>query len=134
VGGHHLEQTSATRRFETSGETFKTYASERANKIARVVVDTAKEIGCSPAQLAIAWLQHQSPRRIPLLVARSVQQLQDNLGSVNVKLSSKILGRLDGATKIHLGYPSNFFSFRHDGWFKHLSLVSPCSSFARRTA
>ena len=55
----------------------------------------AAEAGCSPAQLALAWLLHQGEDILPIPGTRSVDHLMDNLGAVNVKLSPELLQRLD---------------------------------------
>jgi len=55
----------------------------------------AAEAGCSPAQLALAWLLNQGEDILPIPGTRSVDHLMDNLGAVNVKLSPELLQRLD---------------------------------------
>ena len=55
----------------------------------------AAEVGCTPAQLALAWLLHQGPDILPIPGTRSVAHLLDNLGAVKVKLSADVLARLD---------------------------------------
>ena len=55
----------------------------------------AQEAGCSPAQLALAWLLHQSPDILPIPGTTSVAHLHDNLGAVQVQLSADLLARLD---------------------------------------
>lgn len=55
----------------------------------------AKEVDCTPAQLALAWLLHQGKHIIPIPGTTRVAHLLDNLGAVNVKLGASILARLD---------------------------------------
>lgn len=54
----------------------------------------AQEVGCTPAQLAIAWLLHQGENILPIPGTRTVEHLLDNLGAVNVTLSADVLARL----------------------------------------
>ncbi len=54
----------------------------------------AAEVGCTPAQLALAWLLHQGPDILPIPGTRSVEHLMDNLGAAGVRLSSDVLHRL----------------------------------------
>lgn len=61
--------------------------------IAEVVVSVAGEIGRTPAQVALAWLLHQPGSVIPLIGARSVDQLDDNLGCLDVELTRDPGGR-----------------------------------------
>jgi aryl-alcohol dehydrogenase-like predicted oxidoreductase len=56
----------------------------------------ATEAGCTPAQLALAWLLHQGEDILPIPGTTSVAHLHDNLGAVDVTLSPALLQRLDG--------------------------------------
>lgn len=55
----------------------------------------AQEAGCTPAQLALAWLLHQGEDIIPIPGTTSVEHLHDDLGAVNVQLNADLLARLD---------------------------------------
>ncbi|NDP38809.1 MAG: aldo/keto reductase [Rhodoferax sp.] len=55
----------------------------------------AAEVGCSPAQLALAWLLHQGEYIIPIPGTTRLEHLADNLGAVTVSLSAATLKRLD---------------------------------------
>ncbi|WP_372662146.1 aldo/keto reductase [Hydrogenophaga sp.] len=55
----------------------------------------AREVGCTPAQLAIAWLLHRGDHILPIPGTRSVEHLMDNLGAANVVLSADVMARLD---------------------------------------
>jgi aryl-alcohol dehydrogenase-like predicted oxidoreductase len=82
--------------------------SERALEIADRVVDVAEEIGCPPAQVALAWVRQQGV--IPVLGGRNQAQIAGNIDSLNVTLSEAQLARLDEATAIVHGYPSDFLA------------------------
>jgi aryl-alcohol dehydrogenase-like predicted oxidoreductase len=68
------------------------------------VAAIAKELGCSPAQLSIAWLMHGS-KSIPILGARTRAQLTDNLGAAALNLDEAVMTRLDAISQPRLGYP-----------------------------
>ncbi len=55
----------------------------------------AKEAGCSPAQLALAWLLHKDAHIIPIPGTTSVAHLLDDLGSTQVKLSDDLIAKLN---------------------------------------
>jgi aryl-alcohol dehydrogenase-like predicted oxidoreductase len=55
----------------------------------------AKEAGCSPAQLALAWLLHKDAHIIPIPGTTSVAHLLDDLGSAQVKLSADLIAKLN---------------------------------------
>lgn len=82
---------------------------ERNLRIAQAVVDVAGEIGCTPSQAAIRWVQRQPGVVIPLIGARNTEQLRDNLGALDVELSDEQMRRLDEASRIELGFPADFW-------------------------
>ena len=55
----------------------------------------AAEVGCTPSQLAMAWLLHQGPDILPIPGTRSVDHLLEDVGAVNVQLSAEVLASLD---------------------------------------
>ncbi len=55
----------------------------------------AREAGCSPAQLALAWLLHKAPHIIPIPGTTSVQHLLDDLGASDVRLTDSLITQLD---------------------------------------
>ena len=55
----------------------------------------AEEAGCSPAQLALAWLLHKAPHIIPIPGTTRVDHLQDDLGAAQVQLSPAVLERVE---------------------------------------
>ncbi|WP_374640644.1 aldo/keto reductase [Hydrogenophaga sp.] len=55
----------------------------------------AREAGCTPAQLAIAWLLHQGPDILPIPGTTRIDHLTDDLGAADVKLSGDLLAQLD---------------------------------------
>jgi aryl-alcohol dehydrogenase-like predicted oxidoreductase len=79
----------------------------RHNEIARLVVDIAREYGCSPSQVALAAIRQLSKWGdiIPIIAGRNAAQVRDNIGCLNVTLSEEQLKRLDAATAVDLGFP-----------------------------
>ncbi len=47
----------------------------------------AREAGCTPAQLALAWLLHRAPHIIPIPGTTSLQHLHEDIGAAQVQLS-----------------------------------------------
>jgi aryl-alcohol dehydrogenase-like predicted oxidoreductase len=83
---------------------------ERNLDIAERVVSIADEIGCKPSQVAIAWIRQQAGVVIPLIGARNLPQLTENLGALDVRLSDEQLATLDDVSQVDLGFPHNFLS------------------------
>jgi aryl-alcohol dehydrogenase-like predicted oxidoreductase len=82
--------------------------SERGLAIARAVDQVADELGVSSAQVAIGWVLSRGYRYIPIVGARKVEQIEDNLASYDVRLTDAQLEKLDAASRIQLGFPQVF--------------------------
>ena len=87
--------------------------SERLKSIASVVMDVAKEIGCTPSQVAINWVRQKPYHMIPILGARTEKQLKDNLGALGFELTSEQIERLNQSNPIDLGFPHSFLGSDH---------------------
>lgn len=83
---------------------------EATHATVREVVAVGKELGVSAAQVALAWLRYRPVPVIPIIGARKLAQLQDNLESVALTLSPAQLERLDKASAISMGFPHDFLS------------------------
>ena len=55
----------------------------------------AQEAGCTPAQLALAWLLHKGEDIIPIPGTTSVDHLREDLAAADVKLDAALLARLE---------------------------------------
>ncbi|MEZ0309945.1 MAG: aldo/keto reductase, partial [Ramlibacter sp.] len=55
----------------------------------------AQEAGCTPAQLALAWLLHKAPHIVPIPGTTSVEHLREDLAAADVKLSAELRGRVE---------------------------------------
>lgn len=61
----------------------------------------ANEVGCTPAQLAIAWLLHRGENILPIPGTTSLAHLKDDLGAANVKLDASVMARLNDHINQH---------------------------------
>ncbi|MFZ0217080.1 MAG: aldo/keto reductase [Candidatus Dormiibacterota bacterium] len=55
----------------------------------------AEEKGCTVAQLALAWCIHQPGVTSPIIGPRTIEQLEDNLGSLQVEVTDADRARID---------------------------------------
>ena len=78
---------------------------DRSLKIAAEVVAVADELGVTPSQVAIAWVRQGEGNIIPLLGARTVEQLEENLGCLHLHLADDHKQRLDEVSTIAPGFP-----------------------------
>jgi aryl-alcohol dehydrogenase-like predicted oxidoreductase len=84
--------------------------SERAQRVLHALGAVAGERGCTPAQVAIAWMRHRPspPAVIPLVAATSEEQIVENLATVAIDLDEDELAAIDEAGKPELGFPRDF--------------------------
>ena len=61
----------------------------------------AQELGCSPSQLAIAWLLHKAPHIVAIPGTTSIAHLHDDLGAMDVKLNAEHMQRLEAMIGQH---------------------------------
>ena len=78
---------------------------DRAYGVIDVLTELAARKHASVAQIAIAWLLHQPWVTSVLLGTKRIEQLEDNLGAVDVVLSEEELRSLDGVSKLPAEYP-----------------------------
>jgi aryl-alcohol dehydrogenase-like predicted oxidoreductase len=83
---------------------------EQNLEIARRVDRIADELGKSSAQVAIAWLRQQNQRLIPIIGVRTLHQLGDALGGLDVTLPKEHLAALDELSRIEKGFPYSLLS------------------------
>ena len=65
---------------------------------ARLLVEyraLAREVGCTPAQLALAWLLAKAPHVVPIPGTTSLAHLEENLAAAGIELDAELLVRLE---------------------------------------
>jgi len=83
---------------------------ERKRAICEAVAEVAAAVGKTPAQVALNWLRRQPGVVIPIIGARRLAQLKDNLASVEFLLDEEHLRKLETASRIEAGFPHDFFA------------------------
>jgi aryl-alcohol dehydrogenase-like predicted oxidoreductase len=63
--------------------------------LVRRVEEIAKEKGCKPSQLALAWVLAQGEDLVPIPGTKRRKYLEENVGALDVKLSQEDLRRID---------------------------------------
>jgi len=86
-------------------ETWAKYANEHTWTVVDTLRDIAEEVRCSAAQVALRWLLQKPGVTSPIIGARDLRQLDDNLGSVGWSLAPEHMARLDKASAKPLPYP-----------------------------
>ncbi len=86
---------------------FPPFNEERAYHVLDVLYPMAEQKKASVAQLALAWLLHQPAVTSIIIGATKLQQLQDNLKSVDVIFKEEELKKLDKVSELTKEYPGN---------------------------
>lgn len=81
---------------------------DRANRIAEVTVAVANELGVAPTAVALAWAKRLHQSVIPIIGARTPEQLTNTLKDGNLVLPQSAIERLDEVSAIELGFPHDF--------------------------
>ena len=82
--------------------------SKHDHTVAQVVQGVADELGVSASQVALAWTMTHSRAVHPIVGVRTLEQLTDNLGALDVVLTPELTARLEAATEFQLGFPHDF--------------------------
>ena len=83
---------------------------QRTERIVAAIKTVSDETGRSMAQVPLAWLRYRPVPVIPIIGARKLSQLQDNLASRELTLSAGQLRTLDEASRIELGFPYSIYA------------------------
>ncbi len=104
-----------------NSETMKTFMPEqqRATRIVAAVKIVSEQTGCSMAQVALAWLRYRPVPVIPIIGARKLTQLQDNLASFDLELSAEHLKSLEEASRVELGFPQDLYAIKAVGAIRY---------------
>jgi aryl-alcohol dehydrogenase-like predicted oxidoreductase len=103
-GKYNRDRAAVGRAREKAG------AVERNLRIAGVVLEVASELGVPSTAVALAWARQQKGVLVPLLGARNLEQLRENLKASAVTLTPDQMARLDAVSRIDLGFPHDFLA------------------------
>lgn len=92
---------------------------QRQGRVMAALQQASEETGHSMAQIALAWLRHREVPVIPIIGARKMTQLEDNLASLTLDLSREQMKRLDEASSVDLGFPWEMFAQEVPSTFRH---------------
>src|SRR5215467_9912037 len=110
TGKYHGHGSSEQSRM--SSDMMKQFVPEQqhADRVVAAVKQVSVQVGRSMAQVALAWLRHRAVQVTPILGARRLTQLQDNLASFDLALSPDHVKILDDASRIDLGFPQELYA------------------------
>ncbi|MDB4281903.1 aldo/keto reductase, partial [Paraglaciecola sp.] len=79
---------------------------DKGYDIVEVLSAIASDHKVSVAQIALAWVLANKTVTSVIIGARKMEQLEDNLGTVDVELSADELAKLDEVSRLPLPYPA----------------------------
>ena len=92
---------------------------DRTYTIVDGLVAIAKELDTTPARVALAWVIGRPGVTSTIIGARTMDQLEQNLGGLDIKLTPAQTAKLDELSKPTLSFPmaflANAYSFMHGG-------------------
>lgn len=87
------------------GESWKNYNNDNTWNVLDTLYAVAEESQKTPAQVALNWLLNQPGVTGPIIGARTMEQLEANLGSAGWSLTSEQIARLNSASNLYVSYP-----------------------------
>jgi len=95
TGKYHRNDQSAAGRWHGGKDNFGRPATPAAFDVIEGLVALAKEKGCTPSQLALAWNATQPGITAPIIGPRTLEQLIDNIAATTVRVTDEDRARLD---------------------------------------
>ena len=75
-----------------------------------IVNDVARQLETTPARVALAWVNSRSGVASTIIGARTMEQLEENLGALDVRLSPEHEAKLEEASRPKLNFPTGFLA------------------------
>jgi aryl-alcohol dehydrogenase-like predicted oxidoreductase len=112
LSGKYNKEINEQKRFDQNNPMTSVFVNKRSLSIANEVQSIAEELKKTASEVALSWLKHQGERGviIPIVGARTQEQLKNNLASLDLNLSNDQLKRLDDISRIEMGFPHDFLS------------------------
>jgi aryl-alcohol dehydrogenase-like predicted oxidoreductase len=116
IGGGFLTGKYSKGEVPTSGRlsngvgesSWENRANEKNFEILQAVQEVTSEIDKTPAQVALNWLLNKEEITSPIFGATSLEQFEENMGSVGWKLSEEHWNNLDKVSELPSEYPTRF--------------------------
>ncbi|GFP94202.1 probable aldo-keto reductase 2 [Phtheirospermum japonicum] len=93
--GANLIQNLAEGDYRKNFPRFQAENLEKNNLIFERVTEIASRKGCTPSQLALAWVHHQGDDVSPIPGTTKIDNLNQNIGALSVKLTPKEMSELE---------------------------------------
>ncbi|OMP05627.1 Aldo/keto reductase [Corchorus olitorius] len=103
-----VEEGKFLPRFQPENLEHNKHIFERVNEM-------AKRKGCTPSQLALAWVHHQGDDVCPIPGTTKIENLNDNIGALSVKLTPEDMAELESIADAVKGdrYADTFLTYKN---------------------
>jgi len=121
LSGKYRKEGGAAADARYSSDMMKGFLPERQrqDRVVEALAQIGNQTGRSMAQVALAWLRHREVPVIPIIGARKMTQLEDNLASLNLELSKEHVQRLDESSAVDLGFPYELYAMEVPSTFRY---------------
>ncbi len=102
--------TRQSRPTEGRGSSEWIKPTERDYRIIDTLLEVARQVGATPAQVALKWVQDRPGVTSTIIGARTMKQLDDNLAALEVALSPEQVAALDEVSAQPQAFPFDFIS------------------------
>ncbi len=90
------------------GDWVKEHLNEKAYDIIDELIKISKELNTSPARVALSWVQNRPGVSSTIIGARTLEQLEDNMAALDLKLRPEDLEALNKISEPKLNFPHDF--------------------------
>lgn len=108
-GRQHRDDPSSVKD-ATRAEWLAKHLTDRNLGIIDALQGVAADIGRTPAEVALAWCRGRGGVQSTIIGARTMDQLEKNLASLEVELADEHIARLDEASAFELPFPQKFLA------------------------
>ncbi len=117
LSGKYTRANAATQKADRKN--LPANLTEKAYVLIDALIAIGKELGSTPARVALAWVQQRPGVTSTIIGARTLDQLEQNLGALAVMLTPQQRARLDELSQPELPFPVKFLgiagAFMHGG-------------------
>lgn len=83
-------------------------ANERNFQVLDAVQSVAEQLGKTPAQVALRWLNQLEGMTSPIFGARTLEQFNDNMGAIGWEMPQEVWNQLNEVSALEADYPNRF--------------------------
>lgn len=101
TGKYTRDKMSDTQRAASDNYLHDSYGLPEDYDVVERVIEVAAAHGCSPAQIALAWMLHKPGIDSPIIGATKIQHLEEAVAAVDIKLSDEEIAALEEPYQPH---------------------------------